>query len=162
MEDFDEKSKTWDEEPRRVERAKIVANEIIKLLPNNGTMKGLEYGCGTGLLSFNLQPYFKHITLADTSQGMLQIAQQKINNANIENMKTQMIDLTIDKSISEKFDIIYTVMVLHHIHNTGEIIKNFSRIINKSGYLCIVDLDEEDGSFHGQDFDGHKGFKLRY
>ncbi len=27
-----------------------------------------------------------------------------------------------------------------------------------SGYLCIADLDEEDGSFHGEGFIGHNGF----
>lgn len=29
----------------------------------------LEYGCGTGLLSFALSPYLARITLADTSPG---------------------------------------------------------------------------------------------
>lgn len=30
----------------------------------------------------------------------------------------------------------------------------------KYGYLCIIDLDEEDGSFHKEDkdFNGHNGF----
>lgn len=41
-----------------------------------------------------------------------------------------------------------------------EIIKNFYELLNNHGYLCIVDLDEEDGSFHKNypDFDGHNGF----
>jgi ubiquinone/menaquinone biosynthesis C-methylase UbiE len=59
-----------------------------------------------------------------------------------------------------KFDIVYNSMVLHHIHDTESIIKNFYKLINKDGYLCIVDLNEEDGSFHKEfpDFDGHNGF----
>ena len=28
----------------------------------------------------------------------------------------------------------------------------------EGGHLCIVDLEEEDGSFHGDGFDGHRGF----
>lgn len=59
MEDFDELALTWDNEPRRVERAKVVANDIIKAISNLDNMSGLEYGCGTGLLSFNLQPHLK-------------------------------------------------------------------------------------------------------
>ena len=29
------------------------------------------------------------------------------------------------------------------------------------GYLCIADLDREDGSFHTHDFHGHHGFDRR-
>lgn len=59
-----------------------------------------------------------------------------------------------------KFDVIYNSMVLHHIKDTGAIINKFYELLNKDGYLCIVDLDEEDGSFHRKypDFDGHNGF----
>lgn len=58
------------------------------------------------------------------------------------------------------YDVIYNSMVLHHIHDTKAIIENFYHLLNKDGYLCIVDLDEEDGSFHKEypEFDGHNGF----
>ena len=59
-----------------------------------------------------------------------------------------------------KFDVIYNSMVMHHIQDTKAMVKNFYELLNKDGYLCIVDLDEEDGSFHKKypDFDGHNGF----
>jgi len=31
-------------------------------------------------------------------------------------------------------------------------------MLKSPGTLCIADLDKEDGSFHGRDFTGHKGF----
>ena len=30
--------------------------------------------------------------------------------------------------------------------------------MNNSAFLSIAELDKEDGSFHGHDFHGHKGF----
>ncbi|WP_263486814.1 class I SAM-dependent methyltransferase [Clostridium estertheticum] len=59
-----------------------------------------------------------------------------------------------------KFDVVYNSMVLHHIQDTEAMIKTFYELLNKDGYLCVVDLDKEDGSFHKkyQDFDGHNGF----
>ena len=62
-----------------------------------------------------------------------------------------------------KFDVIYSSMVMHHIQDTEAIIKDFYQMLNKDGYLCIVDLDEEDGSFHQNypDFDGHNGFNQK-
>lgn len=49
-------------------------------------------------------------------------------------------------------------MTLHHIENIPLIIKRFYDLLNQDGYLCIADLDKEDGSFHSRQFDGHHGF----
>jgi len=49
---FDKKAKTWDEDPQIVLRAQKVATHIRKGVPLNSDMSALEYGCGTGLLSF--------------------------------------------------------------------------------------------------------------
>ncbi len=51
----------------------MVADAIRKAVPLSKEMKAFEYGCGTGLLSFALQPDLGEITLADTSQGMLEV-----------------------------------------------------------------------------------------
>ncbi|WP_324291958.1 hypothetical protein [uncultured Ilyobacter sp.] len=55
----------------------------------------------------------------------------------------------------------FNLMVLHHISDVEDIIKKWSESLNKGGYLCIADLEEEDGSFHGKEFSGHKGFSKR-
>ena len=41
-------------------------------------MHALDYGCGTGLLSFPLKDELGHITLNDNSAGMLEVVQEKI------------------------------------------------------------------------------------
>jgi cyclopropane fatty-acyl-phospholipid synthase-like methyltransferase len=51
---FDERAKDWDSDPLKVERARIVAEYIRSVLPLRPGMSALEYGCGTGLLSFAL------------------------------------------------------------------------------------------------------------
>ncbi len=102
MDNFDEMALTWDNGPRRVERAKIVANEITKVISNLDRMKGLEYGCGTGLLSFNLQSSLKHMTLADSSQGMLSVLKQKIENAKFYNMDPLLLNLSKVVIFAEK------------------------------------------------------------
>ena len=51
-------------------------------------------------------------------------------------------------------------MALHHIIDTETTIKNLYRLLKKDGYLCVIELDEDDGSFHKKekDFNGHNGF----
>jgi hypothetical protein len=31
-------------------------------------------------------------------------------------------------------------------------------MLKRPGFLCVSDLDREDGAFHGKEFTGHKGF----
>ncbi|SFD01847.1 class I SAM-dependent DNA methyltransferase [Clostridium uliginosum] len=156
---FDDYAKTWDTD-KRINRAKIIADEISNSIDIDKNYSAMEFGCGTGLVSFNLYDKFKRITLIDSSKGMIDILNSKINKYKVNNMVTNHLDISDENSLDMKFDVIYNSMVLHHIHNTEAIIKNFYKLLNKNGYLCIVDLDEEDGSFHKKypDFDGHNGF----
>ncbi len=159
MENFDMLASTWDNDSRRIERAKVVANEILQAIPSTDAMVAMEYGCGTGLLSFNLHTFFKRITLADNSEGMLKVLTKKINDANITNMRPLRLDLAEDVNYSNKFDVIYTLMTLHHIIDIDMVLDGFSKLLNPAGYLCIADLDKEDGTFHGDGFIGHNGFE---
>jgi len=156
---FDNYAKTWNTE-KRINRAKIISNEISNSIDIHKNYSAMEFGCGTGLVSFNLYDKFKEITLVDSSIGMIDILNSKIGKYEVTNMIPLHLDISIENTLGMKFDIIYTSMVLHHILDTKAIIKNFSNLLNKDGYLCIVDLDEEDGSFHKNypEFDGHNGF----
>ncbi|HEX2947843.1 MAG TPA: class I SAM-dependent methyltransferase [Clostridia bacterium] len=157
-EEYDFKALDWDNDPGKVERAKSVAEVIKETVCLTKDMTAFEYGCGTGLLSFNLHPYLKCINLADSSKGMLSVLNDKIVKYQITNMTTSNVDLTKQNEAFQSYDLIYTLMTLHHIMDVDNILNIFYKMLNQSGYLCIADLDEEDGSFHGDGFEGHNGF----
>ena len=158
MIDFDAKAREWDSSSSRAERARIIAEAIRLRVPLSPTMTAIEYGCGTGLLSFALQPYLAKITLADSSDGMLAALREKLVAGGIENMEPVKMDLLTDPLQRTGYDLVYTLMTLHHIAETDRILGRFYNILDRWGFLCIADLDQEDGSFHGPDFAGHKGF----
>jgi ubiquinone/menaquinone biosynthesis C-methylase UbiE len=157
---FDERAKTWDANPLRVERARITAQAIREAVPLRLNMTALELGCGTGLLSFALQPDFASITLADTSQGMLDVLSEKIKIAGVENMHPLRLDLASAPLPESRFDVIYSLMTMHHIPGTDQVLRQCHALTTPHGWLCIADLEKEDGSFHKDtpDFDGHNGF----
>ena len=155
---FDDNAKTWDSDPIKVARAFAVAEGIQNHVPLSAQITGLEYGCGTGLLSFALLPHLKHVTLADSSPGMLAVLSEKIAAAGVANMKPVMLDLASDPLPEERFGVIYTLMTLHHVADTDQVLRDLYALLDFPGYLCIADLDREDGSFHGSEFSGHKGF----
>ncbi len=159
MTNFDERAKDWDSDPKKVERARVVANAIRNTIPLSTNINAFEYGCGTGLLSFALQSDLGQITLADTSQGMLDVLSEKIADSGVTNMHPVRLDLLTDPLPAERYALTYSLMVLHHVHNTHEILSKFYDILAPKGYLIVADLDKEDGSFHTDgSTDVHKGF----
>jgi len=159
MTNFDERARDWDTDPDKVERARAVAVAIRKTIPLSDNMKALEYGCGTGLLSFALQSDLGQITLADTSQGMLDVLREKIADAGVTNMHPVRLDLSVDPLPVERYDLTYSLMTLHHIHDIEDILGKFHALLEPNGLLLVADLDREDGSFHTDgSTDVHLGF----
>ncbi|MBU1664645.1 MAG: class I SAM-dependent methyltransferase [Gammaproteobacteria bacterium] len=180
MIDFDSKARLWDGNPVFQARADKIAAAIQAAIPLNTNMRALDYGCGTGMLSFPLKDALGHITLKDSSAGMLEVLREKIAALGVSNMTVRQADLTSqplsltpspsptgrgerqaslgDGDEIERYDLIYSSMVLHHIPDTAGILATFHALLNPGGRLCVADLDQEDGSFHGIEIDVHHGF----
>jgi ubiquinone/menaquinone biosynthesis C-methylase UbiE len=160
MTNFDERAKDWDSDPDKVKRARAVAEAIHNAVPLSKSMRALEYGCGTGLVSFALQEDLGQITLADTSQGMLDVLGDKIAKAGVANMHPVRLDLASDPLPAEKYHISYSLLVLHHVHDARGVLGKFYDVLEPNGYLLVADLDKEDGSFHTDGTtDVHLGFE---
>lgn len=158
--EFDVKAAEWDNNPMHWDRSEAIAKEIRNLIPLKKEMTALEYGAGTGIASFLLKDYLKEITLMDNSSEMVKIMNEKIRETRVKNLKALNFDLEHSDFRDEKFGLIFTQMVLHHVSDIEAIIKKFSQLLIPGGYLAIADLYEEDGSFHGEGFTGHKGFNI--
>jgi ubiquinone/menaquinone biosynthesis C-methylase UbiE len=159
MSEFDTKATDWDKDLIHTKRSEAIAKELLTMIPVNATMRALEFGAGTGLLSFILKDKLSEIIMIDTSKEMIRVAQEKIVEGNNQNMKALCIDLEKDQ-FDDQFDLIYNQMVFHHVENIEPIVKKFYTLLKPGGYLAIADLYTEDGSFHGHDFNGHKGFDV--
>jgi tRNA (cmo5U34)-methyltransferase len=160
MNEFDIKAAEWDKNPMHWDRSEAIANEILKLIPLSGEMTALEYGAGTGITSFLLRDHVKEITLMDNSTEMVRVMNEKIKTSGVKNLKVLNFDLEQSDYEYGKFDLIFSQMVLHHVADIDSIINRFRILLNPGGYLAIADLYEEDGSFHGEGFTGHRGFNI--
>jgi tRNA (cmo5U34)-methyltransferase len=161
MNEFDIKANEWDYNPMHWDRSVAIAKEIIKLIPLKKDMVALEYGAGTGILSFLLKDSLGEITMMDNSTEMVRIMAEKIKTKETKNLKALNFDLEHAEFNDGKFDLIFTQMVLHHVTDIDTIINKFSKLLTPGGYLAIADLYIEDGSFHGEGFKGHNGFDIK-
>ena len=84
----------------------------------------LEFGCGTGSTALLHAPYVKHITATDISDKMLEIAEQKAKEANIDNVSFQVGSLDTLGFSKEQFDVILGLNILHLLEDVeGDISK---------------------------------------
>lgn len=157
---FDSKAKDWDKDPKKVERAAIFAGEILKVIGDEKLYSAVEFGSGTGLVSFQLKDKFGSITLADTSRGMMEVLEEKIKREKLNHFKPLLINDTRDLAANPETDVLFTLLTLHHVKDIDIAFKVFGKLVRMGGYLFIGDLVTEDGSFHYKDpdFDGHPGF----
>ena len=157
MSEFDARAREWDKDKVHMERSVSIAGELEKMVPLHQSMKALEYGAGTGILSFLLKDHFSEITLMDNSQEMIKVCIEKSEFYQLSHIHPIWLDLE-HTYFDDKFDIIYNQMVMHHVNGVEAMLHKFYDLLNPGGYLAIADLYPEDGSFHGFDVKVHLGF----
>jgi ubiquinone/menaquinone biosynthesis C-methylase UbiE len=156
---FDERAATWDDDPGKAERARQVAEAIRAAVPLDRSMRVLEFGAGTGLLTQALREDVGPVTLTDTSAGMREVMESKIAGGAIPDGRVWDLDLATGPLPDERFDLVVSLMALHHIPDTDAVLANVATLLDPGGRVAIVDLDAEDGSFHGHAAPVHKGFE---
>jgi cyclopropane fatty-acyl-phospholipid synthase-like methyltransferase len=160
---FDARASTWDDDPEKVRRAQAAAAAIRAAVPLETSTRLLEYGAGTGLVAQFLAPDVGSVTLAEPSSGMRAVVADKIADARLPaSTRVWNLDLAEAPAPDERFDVIVSVMTLHHVVDLPRVLESFVTLLSGGGHLCVVDLQSEDGSFHRHDpaFEGHHGFAL--
>ncbi len=154
---FAHKSKSWDMSSKRVKNAKSIADGILKNIKLSKDMCLMDFGAGTGLLSYFVATYVDTIVAVDNSPSMLEVLRQKSDEieCHIEMIEA---DLSIDK-IDREFDGIISSMTLHHLEDTTALLSSMYDMLKPNGFVALADLDSEDGTFHS-DNEGvfHFGF----
>lgn len=159
MSHFNEAAKQWDSEEKILQMQVIAQKVIQKLeLSHKHKIDIMDFGCGTGLFGLNFSDFAKSLTGVDTSEGMLDVFNQKTKGH--PQIKSMLIDLE-NNNLTLKFDLIISSMAFHHLAEPQQMIKKFHSMLNKHGTVAIVDLCSEDGTFHPNNKDmgvKHFGF----
>ena len=163
---FDAHAATYDD-PEKARRAEEVAQAVVAAGAAgpgpNGTVRLLEYGAGTGLVTQALTALVHGVsaTLADSSSGMREVMEGKVAAGVLPvDARVVHLDLEQEPAPPERFDLVVSSLVLHHVRDLDRVLAGLAELLDEGGHLCVADLDSEDGSFHAtvHDFHGHDGF----
>ena len=143
---FAHKSKSWDMNSKRVKNAKGIAELIVKNINLNKDMEIMDFGAGTGLLSYFVAPFVKKIVAVDNSPSMLLEFQNKCDEFVCE---TEVLANDLSKeTLERKFNGIISSMTMHHLNDTLALFRKLYEMLEEDGFVALADLDSEDGSFH--------------
>lgn len=102
---------------------------------NNRVNRVLDFGCGTGLLSYALASAGKEVVAIDLNFGPLTLVKEKVTFPNsitfIEG------DLLVQELKPQQFDLIIALDVLEHITDLDPYIEKFSSLLTPGGAIVI-------------------------
>ena len=144
---FNEVAGEWDKGNIRQEIAASVFHTIVSRISLLPSMNIMDFGAGTGLLSFKIAPMVRSVMGIDLSAGMLEQLESK--NVPSLQVKTLCQDI-VQTPYEEKFNGIVSSMAMHHVEDTARLFETFHAHLERDGFIAIADLEEEDGTFHAQ------------
>jgi len=122
-------------------------NELLNLfkffsLENNfdfNTKNILDAGSGTGHRIINVAKYYKQSNFLgiDFSNNSIKFAKQLAKKNEVKNIKFRKANLLEKINSQNKFDVILSMGVLHHLSNPEKGLKNILSILKKDGILFL-------------------------
>lgn len=121
--DFKERFEVWD----------MVLKKYVKVNHNI-----LDAGCGSGILSFNIEKVSKNVIGVDGSDAMIKLCEDyaHLNNSEVQFMNLKL-PLPKDFVFPHQFDIIISSSVLEYIEDINQCLLDFNRRMHVNSYLIV-------------------------
>jgi 2-polyprenyl-3-methyl-5-hydroxy-6-metoxy-1,4-benzoquinol methylase len=145
---FDGMAATWEANPSRADRARVVGDAIAARIPLQRTWSVVDVGSGTGLLSRALADRVGTILLVDTSPGMTEVAADQIAASGLSTLSAVCLDITGETPPGAPFDLAVSLLMLHHVKDVEAFLGSVLCRLEPGGYIAFADLAAEDGTFH--------------
>ena len=166
---FNREALSWDNRPfvreasQEAEKAITAKAKALNWSPK----QVLEIGCGTGIMSFLIAPHVETVVAIDAAEGMIDVLKQKLQKddapKNIlpiavlledpEDPNLPPADDTEPDGPRQKFDLITSHLVLHHIPDLRGVLKTMLACLAPGGRVMLTDFEDfgpEARRFHAQ------------
>jgi len=147
---FETDSAQWDRVRDELFGTRFFLFGLLGLLDPDWVIGDL--GCGSGTLSEALAPFVRRVVAVDDSEAMLGEARERLRRFdNVELRRGAIESLPLDDA---SLDAATLVLVLHHLPDPEEAVREVSRALRPGGRLLVVDMLPHDRQEYRQQM-GH-------
>ena len=125
--------------PKHAERAIKCIEKLLQYVEIKEEQNLLEVGCGVGAVSeYMAEKYQLNVTGTDVDPEQIQTAlKDKDDSRNIRFLEADAAKLPFE---DDEFDMVMFYMVMHHIANWLDALREMSRVLKPKGYLIMGDI----------------------
>jgi 2-polyprenyl-3-methyl-5-hydroxy-6-metoxy-1,4-benzoquinol methylase len=118
--------------------------KVAPLYANTSTLKVLDFGCGTGLLTLKLAACCKQVVAVDTSKKMLDVLKRKLAQSNVENIATLAVSIDADAieanpELLGEFDLVVASSVCSFVPDYPSTLSVLSSIMKPGAFFAQWD-----------------------
>jgi len=115
------------------------AKELFNFAQLEGELDCLEIGCGNGAVSKHFAgKYHSDVIGTDVDPEQIELAREGITD--IPNIEFLLADATSLPFEDNRFDVVMSFQVMHHISNWLDAMGEVSRVLRPGGYFIYADL----------------------
>jgi ubiquinone/menaquinone biosynthesis C-methylase UbiE len=101
----------------------------------------LEFGCGTGSTALVHAPYVKHYLAVDVSDKMIEIAENKLTNTEIDNLEFKVSAIEDFNASQASFDAVLGLSILHLLDDPQATINHVFDVLTPGGLFVSSSPD---------------------
>ena len=128
------------------QRSSVYGNALREIIFNNVEFRkdGIiaDIGAGTGYLTIELAKKGRRVIAVDNSAQMLSVANNEASRAGIDNiefLEGNAEDLPVKSNL---VDYAFANMLLHHVNDPLQVLKEMNRILKPGGMIVVTDIEE--------------------
>lgn len=130
----------WDQLRQELFGSQFTLEAMLSLLVTDKIVADL--GCGTGNAAEYLAPHVRKIIAIDREPAMLEASKKRLAEFNnIDFRQGELDDLPLK---DDSVDMALILLVLHHIPEPADVIREAARVLAPNGVLMIVDMAAHD------------------
>ena len=134
---WDKSAENYDKTEERFEHIHRTAREKAKKHLKNSDVV-LDYGCGTGTVACEFADSVREIHAIDISTGMIEIAKEKADAGNVENVDFLPADIFDERYKKESFDVVLAFNMLHTVPDPEKVVQRTHELLKPDGTFISV------------------------
>ena len=119
---WDKSSNKFDKRAKHFELTTIKTVENTKKYLNVNDIV-LDYGCATGIITYEIADNVKEIHGIDISSKMIEVAKRKSDERKIKNIDFAQATIFDERYTRESFDVILALNIIHLVENTQKVMQ---------------------------------------